>query len=302
MKCAVFWKHTNIRKNSEVYPCCRFKTSIAKFDGNLEQVLHIEPYEELRRRSSNNEKIPECSKCYYEESIGKKSLREKFNEEYTTNEVKLEFVEIGFDNICNLTCDACGPDFSHSWAKQLGQPQPIQTIKTDFDPNKDLEKIVFLGGEPLMTNRHYTFLSKVKDPSNITVTYVTNGTFLLKDTDIALMKQFKSVKFIVSIDGYGVLNDKVRTGSNWNDILKFLNQLKTEGFGVSINTTLHINNWFGLKELGDFVYQNGYHWTTNFVTYPPQFDISKSPDKHKIQNFFETLDFPNKQATLEHLK
>lgn len=302
MKCAAFWKHTNIRKNTQVYPCCRFKKPIAAFDGNLDEVLHLDAYEKLRQQSLNNEPIPECSKCYYEESLGKKSLREKFNEDYNTDEVKLQFVEIGFDNICNLTCDACGPEFSHSWAKELGNLIPIQTIKEDFSPNQDLEKIVFLGGEPLMTNRHYTFLRKINDPSKVSVTYVTNGTFLLKDAEIDLLKQFKKISFIVSIDGYNSLNDKVRSRSKWVDILKFLDQIEQLEFNVSINTTIHINNWFGLDDLGKFIRSKNYDWTTNVVTYPTQFDIANSLDKDSIRSYFESIEFPNKEAVLEHLK
>lgn len=301
MKCAAFWNHTNIRQNKKIYPCCRFKRPIADFDGNIDKILYSNEYNTLRDMSINNKKIPECSKCYYEESLGKKSLRQKFNEEYNTNEIKLKFLEIGFDNICNLTCDACGPEFSHSWAKKLGIDNIIDTSKLEIIPSKDLEKIVFLGGEPLMTNRHYTFLSKIKDPSAVSVTYVTNGTFLLNEKILEILHKFKNVNFIVSIDGYGELNNKVRSGSDWNNILKFLSQLEKNKFSLTINTTIHKNNWFGLKELSEFVKDRSYDWDVHVVTYPKNFDIAHCQNKDKIKNYLQSIDFPNKEYIIEHL-
>ena len=153
-----------------------------------------------------------------------------------------------------------------------------------------------------MTNRHYTFLRKIEDPTNVSVTYVTNGTFLLKDTEIKLLKQFKKINFIVSIDGYNTLNDKVRSGSKWTDILKFLNQIEQLKFSVSINTTIHVNNWSRWDDLGKFIRSKNYDWTTNVVTYPAQFDIANSSDKDSIRKYFKSIEFPNKEVTLEHLK
>ena len=54
----------------------------------------------------------------YEEDNGKKSLREKFNETYDMETIGLEYLEVGLDNICNLTCDGCWAEFSSSWSEK----------------------------------------------------------------------------------------------------------------------------------------------------------------------------------------
>ena len=115
MKCSAFWNHTNIRSGNRVYPCCRFKRSIDTFDGDVDNVLHSDAYKDLREQSAKGEFIKGCEKCFYEEKIGHKSLREEFNEKYTMDKVELKFLEIGFDNLCNLTCDGCNSEFSTSW-------------------------------------------------------------------------------------------------------------------------------------------------------------------------------------------
>lgn len=303
-RCAAFWKHTNIRQSKKIYPCCRFKTSVGEFDGDFSKILHSLEYEELRKKSLNNEYINGCVKCYNEESTGKISVRQLFNEKFDIDTVSLEFLEIGFDNICNLTCDPCGPEFSHTWSKKLDPKKiiHIETIKEDIDPPESIKLIRFLGGEPLMTNRHNKFLMKVHDKKNVEVVYNTNGTFLLKNEDIILLKQFKSVVFIVGIDGYSELNDKVRTGSLWTDILKFLHHLEENSFKIKINTVIHANNWKGLGELAHFVYSKNYTWRLNLVTYPKNLDIANCKNKEEITAYFNTIDFPNKDYIINHLK
>ena len=307
--CSAFWNHTNIRGGDRIFPCCRFKKPIAQFDGNLEKILHISEYAVLREKSILGEHISECSKCYHEETLGKKSLRQEFNETYDTESIGLKYLEIGFDNICNLTCDGCWGEFSSAWAN-IENPQVskklniLQTSKLTEIPDS-IERIVFLGGEPLMTNKHIKFLKKLKHPSKISVTYYTNGTFLFKEKDIEVLNQFKNINIILSIDGYAELNEKVRSGSKWKDILNFIAQIKSTSFDFTIHSVIHLNNWFGFKELANFVKSVEINWTTNILTYPKKLDIINLSDaeKNQLKKLLECIDnFPNKEYVLNHIK
>lgn len=297
-KCAAFWKHTNIRGDNKIFPCCRFKSPIATFDGNLEQVLHIKEYEDLR--NTDVSKLPQCSKCMYEEENGKESLRQRFNAEYDTNSVGIEFLEIGFDNICNLTCDGCWSEFSSAWAKKEGIIHYTSINEIQNIPST-IKKILFLGGEPLMTNRHKRLLSLVENTKDVELTYNTNGTFLLDQKLIKQLKEFKSVTFILSIDGYGELNDKVRSGSQWNDVLEFITQIKTLGFALEVNSVLHLNNWHGIKDLEHFVNSLGVIWTVNVLTYPKHLDITNYSNKQEIIDLIKETEIPNKSYVINHL-
>ena len=188
-KCAAFWKHTNIRGDNRVFPCCRYKAPVTTFKGSLEDVLQSEEYVKLRNTDVST--LWECSKCMYEEKNGKESLRQRMNKEYDTDTVGLEYLEIGFDNICNLTCDGCWSEFSSAWAKKetgVAKYTSVDEIETVPDTVK---KVLFLGGEPLMTKRHQQFLEKINNPKQVEVIYNTNGTFLLKDDVIELLEKFK---------------------------------------------------------------------------------------------------------------
>ena len=302
-KCSAFWKHTNVRGDNRVFPCCRFKKPVDTFKGSLEDILISDVYEELR--NTDVSKMPECAKCMYEEHKGRKSLRQKFNEAYDTDTVGLEYLEIGFDNICNLTCDGCWGEFSSAWSKKLNPDAPKSLHYTSIDEITSvpdtIKKVVFLGGEPLMTSRHEKFLNLVKDPSKVEITYNTNATFMLSEQLISLLKQFKNVHFIVSIDGYKELNEKVRSGTKWIDVLNFIEQVKDNNFSMSINSVLHLNNWHGMPELESFVKTLNVDWELNILTYPLHLDVKNYSDKEEVKTIINATNIPNKEYVLNHL-
>lgn len=303
-KCAAFWNHTNLRSGNRIYPCCRFKESVQSFNGNVGNILFSDEYDKLR--NTDVSKLPGCAKCMYEESNGKESLREKFNKQYNTEEIKLQYFEVGFDNICNLSCDGCWSEWSHTWALK---EDPSKTIKqvivsTDelYNIPDTINKVLFLGGEPLMTNRHRKFLQNLKSLDYLEVVYNTNGMHLLLQDDIDLLLKCKHVEIIVSIDGYSKLNEKVRSGSDWQQIQNLIKQVKGI-FDLTIHTTIHKNNWHGLRDLYNWIIQNNFNWTTNVLTYPTKLDIINltESEKHQLKEILDTVDIPNSGYIKEHL-
>lgn len=65
---------------------------------------------------------------------------------------------------------------------------------------------------------------------HLKVEYFTNG------------MHSKRVHFTVSIDGYGSLNEQVRSNSIWHTVEKNLNQI-ADTFDHTVRTTIHKNNW-----------------------------------------------------------
>lgn len=306
-KCAAFWNHTNIRSGNRIYPCCRFKNSAASFTGDVSQILNSPEYIKLRELSENNEKISGCEKCYYEESLGKTSLRQKFNKEYDTKNVELKYLEVGFDNICNLACDGCWGEWSSTWAEIENPDVPKKSLiasTNDFQNIPDtIEKVVFLGGEPLMTNRHRRFLEKHKNLKNLTVEYFTNGMFKLTEKDHNVLKQCKSVKFTVSIDGVGKLNETVRAKSDWNTVVANARDISNH-YNTVVHSVIHKNNWQGLPEMLEWTTQNSYSWTTNILTFPKELDIINLPNKLKNEliSICNSYNIPNREYIQKHLQ
>lgn len=303
--CAAFWKHTNLRAGDRVFPCCRFKEPIIEFDGDLQQILFHPIYENLRLRSSSGAPIAGCQKCYYEESQGQVSLRQKFNSEFDVDSVELEFFEVGFDNICNLKCNGCSSEFSHKWSDSSNSKKQIylQNTQSISHVPASLRKVLFLGGEPLMTNRHRDFLEKTHI-ADLEIVYNTNGTFLLDQKTIALLQQARKVHFIVSIDALGENNALVRPGSNWSAIENFLAQLDKLRFFRSIHTTLHKDNWMYIGDLARWIRSKNLHWTVNILTHPANLDIKNLSDldKSQLRRTLEDFEVPSGDYISRHLE
>ena len=304
-KCAALYNHTNLRGGNRVFPCCRYKTPIQAFDGDVDNILFSKEYQELRSNWTLED--PNCAKCLHEETLGKYSLREWFNARYSTDEVKLHYFEIGFDNICDLTCDGCWEEWSSSWwvKKHPGIPakQGITSTTELRNIPESIERVVFLGGEPLMTNRHRRFLESFNTLEHLEVEYFTNGMHELTKEDYTLLNQCKRVHFTVSIDGYKDLNEQVRSGSVWSVLEKNLTEI-AKVFQYTVHTTLHKNNWHGLVDLCRWTKNNNHNWTINVLTFPKNLDIikMKQSDKDKLENILTEFDIPNKNYIQAHLQ
>jgi sulfatase maturation enzyme AslB (radical SAM superfamily) len=254
----------------------------------------------------SGEKLPECSKCWHEESLGKQSLRQWFNKNYNTDEIKLRYFEVGFDNICGLTCDGCWEEWSSSWWVKKNPNLPPKNGITSTAELKNIpdsiEKVVFLGGEPLMTNRHRKFLESFNTLEHLEVEYFTNGMHRLQNEDYNLLTQCKRVHFTVSVDGYDILNDKVRSGSIWHIVEKNLQEI-ADTFDYTIHTTIHKNNWHGLPDLAQWTKQYA-RWTTNVLTYPKELDIINldKSEKQLLTSILNEYSIPNKDYIQAHLQ
>ena len=305
--CSAFWKHTNIRPGGRIYPCCRFKMSIGSTDGDLENVLNSDVYKMLRNRSLNNEKIVGCEKCYYEESIGHKSLREEFNEKYDTNSVGLEYLEIGIDNLCNLVCDGCNSEFSTSWrAKEIREQGSAKydylTVDTITSIPTTVNKILFLGGEPLITKRHLEVLKLVKDPSKVNLVYNTNAMYMPDLETESVWTNFKSVRFIVSVDGVGEVAERVRGGTKWTQVTEFVDYAYNN-YELEFNTVLHINNYQDISNIANYIKEYNADWYVNVLTYPKHLDIVNLDEEQKNKIIDDVLfyNIPNKDFIINHL-
>jgi hypothetical protein len=118
----------------------------------------------------------------------------------------------------------------------------------------NLKQIYFAGGEPLMIKEHKAFLEEVIRQGyskNILVRYNSNA-ILLEDDIIELWKEFKQVKFGVSMDGIGNRLNYIRHPTNFDRIEQVLDNLDNtpDNIQVSIACALQVLN---IKHFPDFV-------------------------------------------------
>ena len=210
--------------------------------------LEDQGVESLRQRHINGV-IPEARINLYPDT----PLQEIMPFEFPTMEIKL-------NNLCNLKCRMCNPLDSTNWKdwdsvvpfykkeNNYLVPTVERLVKTPgqyigpFDDTdrwwSSFEKLLphfrrveFAGGEPLMDPQHYKILDMLKPyGKNIEIKYATNGTTLGISKGRTIhdyWPHFRSVAVNVSLDGIHDVYNYIRTNSNFNEVERNIQEIKT---------------------------------------------------------------------------
>ena len=138
--------------------------------------------------------------------------------------------------------------FNNEWYEN---PDFWEQINSQI-PN--LKQVYFAGGEPLMIKEHKKFLEEILRQGysdKILIRYNSNA-LLLDDETIELWKQFKKVKFAVSLDATDQRNYYIRYPSDWETIVNNLHKLDNTPDNVQVSTATAIQI-LNIKHLPDFV-------------------------------------------------
>jgi sulfatase maturation enzyme AslB (radical SAM superfamily) len=214
----------------------------------IERTFKSNYWSDARSRTENSTPITGCHKCYKEEQasgevptsmrLGSSIL---YNNGYLHRKPnypvpKLEFLEIGFGNYCNLACLSCNSTLSTTWHNDELALNEIVTddvgkLKRSVYPKLDnlqfrlanetfetLNLIKFTGGEPMINPEFIKFIEDVctrGKPENISLEIYTNCSYIPSPKLLTDLIKFKNIQLNLSIDGYGVVNDYMRFGSQW---------------------------------------------------------------------------------------
>lgn len=218
-----------------------------------------------------------CTPCYDKESRGLKSTRQtecrgknkdsiKFPNEYVdpsqfqVDEAShISRLELRSSNLCNFKCRMCNSDSSSEWQKEVEQYPFLQkwvggglfkdysvTSEYNFDELKKMSLdncrlVCFTGGEPLLIKQYYDFMDHMIQQGyneKVGLEFFTNCS-VWNPLFIDRMMQFKEVRIVMSIDGYGKTAEYQRHGTKWEtveqNILKFVRVPKTIFFNTAIS-------------------------------------------------------------------
>jgi len=294
-------------------------------ENSLAQIWNGNEIKELRRAFLNNEKPVGCRSCWDMESSGVTSTRQTcqktFNEvtkdKVSVNELisNIRSIEVRFDNICNLMCRFCSPDYSSVWEQAVKKDSElsnkmvecgtyrksnyhikltdkiIDEITLNIAPH--LDEIMIAGGEPLYHEKHYKFLEQLQPIAHkLRLSYNTNlNTLEYKNKSILnLWKKFKTLWIRISIDGDPSCYSYVRVGGNLkkveNNIVK-LNELKNAS--ISATCTVCLYNITKFVDIIDYFNSLNVYFHTSLVQYPKALNIKLLPKhlKEKVTKDFK---------------
>lgn len=292
---------------------------------HFERAWNSENRKKMRLQFLASERPASCARCFLEEDAGGKSYRMQMNEKYLhsflqqekiledgTAPFHIKFLDLRLGNICNLRCRMCTPvssklileDYKNIYNVDIDKPEWLSLRSLDWFKQKDfwdslpklmphLDFLHFAGGEPLIIQESFDFLAKLVElgySKNISLSYNSNLT-KLPQRALELWPKFKSVRMMVSLDGFGELNEYIRFSSRWSEVEKNIRELDARAKDyncteLSVHTTVQIYNVFQLKPLVDFVSE-----LKKFIPFPDlsplygpeQFNIQALPAELKIE-------------------
>lgn len=194
--------------------------------------------------------------------------------------------DIRYSNVCNLKCQMCNQFNSsaiYAENRQLGLAAEDELVKQrsrhELIINYDKSVwMYFAGGEPFLEEFNIEMLENLTDSCRIAIS--TNLTVLTPRV-VAALGKFSDISLMVSIDAIGELNDYIRSGSRFNDIVSNLQKVKEQlpNVRIDIGTTVSLLNVMHLAEFVQHVKTNypgvKHHFMT--VVHQPHLYIETLP-------------------------
>ncbi len=334
--CMFPWVHLNATPKGDVYPCC--SNDYTDPVGNtktqsLKEIFNNPKMKELRLDMLNERKNKICDFCYKHEEAGPHSFRNYSKEHFskyfdevvpttkedgTVDEFKMRYFVIRFSNICNFKCRTCGSEFSSQWGMEMQKnfdPKHPIVIHVDEGKGTVLEEVLthiehidlayFAGGEPLITDEHYTMLEEMirLGRTDITLRYNTNASNIkYKKHDILdLWKHFKKIELSCSIDHYGERAEWLRKGTDWGKVeANLLTFRELDYVSFQMNTVFSIFNYPTIGEFYEYlkekniVRREDWYHSLYLAVHPSYYCAKSLPKELKIPAAEKALAWANK--------
>jgi organic radical activating enzyme len=307
-RCVLQYMHSQISPDGSVNLCCNsldFREKPVKLgDLELNNMLNSHKHKKIRLDIEKGKRPEICSMCWKDEDLGIESYRQQMNDRYSHYEylykelkedgsldAKIKFLDLRFNNTCNLKCVMCSSQFSTSWiaeekkmleevneksnkehlASKINEyksesfkwSKEFENIEGIMEFVDDLERINFAGGEPLLAKAHTSFLESLIERGvnkNIMLSYNTNTCYITQEI-LDLWSNFKSVKLLLSIDAVNEQLEYIRYPIKWNEIIAKLDLIensKHSNIYCTINLTLNALNVPYLTDIIDWKLKSKY--------------------------------------------
>ena len=270
--CLAKWTQSNIYLGSGMTHSCHhpgphhIPVNEIKIDVSA---LHNTNYKKQQRQLMLDGIRPnECDYCWRVEDAGT-SLSDRITKSFTSwsrpffkeivtqgaNGANPKYLEISFDNVCNLKCSYCGPTNSSTWANEIDQygawpNDPANHYRqTAIIPNREYNPYIdafwkwwpelytslhtfrITGGEPLLSKNTYRVLDYIISNPNPKLEFSINSNLMVDlDKFIEKVKQLKVKKLTIhtSCEAHGAAAEYARNGLHYDTWLNNCNRILTE--------------------------------------------------------------------------
>ena len=234
--------------------------------------------EENGRTSNRQHSIQE-----WRHRLGESVLESKV-QQAIDNDGKLDddvvYLDLRLGNLCNLKCRMCNPwnssqifkehldiaekdtGYTDVWQKTFGKfPVNVMDDQQWFDHDimwdqvisliPHLKKVYMTGGEPTLIKNNFRFMKSCIEQGrkDIVLFFNTNCTNINKNF-LELISQFDTVNINASLDGVGIVNEYIRSPSDWLQISSNIEKLaQLPNVHLGITPTVQIYNVFDIVNI-----------------------------------------------------
>lgn len=285
-------------------PCCNTEGNIGMSikDSSYIDAFNSSIMQNIRTQMIEGNRPEICNVCWHKENLGITSYRQIYNknklliETLDIDNPKLVYIDIKFDNKCNLQCAYCEENSSNQFEKAVAffkqnnikLPFNAKGNNTNFYSYEKLEKIIQLipnlrlikvtGGEPTISE-HFNLLldyildSKYADQIEIRIT--TNLT-LVSNSLLNKLVKFKHVYIGISVDAVDKLYNYIRYPYTFD---KFIDRLDT--FFDFIKTSDKFSFYFDCL-VTSYNIMNIRELIIWYVGLPERYKLPNSMFKHRL--------------------
>lgn len=266
------------------YSCC-CNLEIKDIIPGQQQVF----FQQLRDSMQAGQIHPACKICHSDESRGAISERIRYWLDYSEKDFS-QFLErwnsdvfeikVKFSNLCPMACRSCDSAESSTYAQIVKDNSVFNHIRQDFtlDPEnwqavkESVQQVAdqyarpvlhLIGGEPLVQQGCERLMAWMKEQglcSRFELRLTTSWAVNLSSEFLELMKSFRYVTFLLSIDSVGTNYHYVRWPVKFEKVEKNLATLinimpSLNAARVHLIPVFSLNNVFYLSDYLDYFYQ-----------------------------------------------
>lgn len=270
--CSAKWLQSTINLYNGTTHSCHFcpRHSIdpSELDENPLAIHNTERKKEDRKKMLSGERPSDCDSCWVAEDTTGFSDRFVKTEDPTWSRPHLDqldndnplpsYVEIAFDNVCNMRCLYCTPSVSSRWYEEIGSNGPFNDLykyhslssviytkslpirKHDYNPyveafeklwpelHKSLKVFRITGGEPLMTPHTWKYLDYIEEVDSSHLYLSINSNLSTRQGLIdrlierlpSLESKVSKLEIVTSCEAYGEQAEYIRDGLEYDRFIE----------------------------------------------------------------------------------
>ncbi len=252
-------------------------------------VLHNTPHKlQQQKLMLEGHRPQECHMCWHIEDSNPEVVSERIRKSWrwqdqidtltVDNKTVPSFIEVVFDNLCNMTCSYCDSGQSSSWAAEIHK-QPLALV-TDYRNlyskitiesgqtkseyyeawlrwwpmiKDQVNTLKISGGEPLLSNHFWKFFEVLSESSQLELQLNSNFCVDTKRIQqlISKSQDFKSVYVSVSVDAKDQIAQWTRKGMDYNLLMSNIDHWCTHSpnnCAMKIQSTVSIFSIWGFAD------------------------------------------------------